>query len=489
MQRRPLFSNLKFFNLQAASSLSRALACAMLAGCAHEIPVAEPPPAVEMPAGWTLSGQSGDPEWPDINWWQRFGSAELTRLVDEGQKSNLEIAAALSRVRQAEAQARIAGVPLLPSVDFATGANRDLPLGRNRSADVSASGALQVGYEIDFWGKNKAGIAVAEASLKANRYDRQTVALTVTSGIVSTYLQVLSLHDRLDVARENVKNAEHVLLLVEAQKSAGAASPLDLARQRSAVAGQKAVIPDLLQQEREAQSALAILLGRSSQTFKVASRGLKTIDLPDIAPGLPSELLARRPDIRRSEAQLAAARANVLMARAALFPSIRLTGSAGVQSNALLSLFNSQNLLANVGASLAAPIFDAGRLKSERDLAIDQKEELIQTYRSTVIGALSEVDTVLGQIKSLDEQRQLKTIEMEQMRLAFNLSEIRYRVGAEDLMTVLDTQRALSDVQTELGILKLKRLQATVSLYKALGGGWQDTPAQTGSVTVAADRI
>ena len=117
-------------------------------------------------------------------------------------------------------------------------------------------------------------------------------------------------------------------------------------------------------------------------------------------------------------------------------------------------------------------------------MAIAQKEELIQTYRGAVIGALSEVDTVLGQIKSLDEQRQLKTIEMEQMRLAFNLSEIRYRVGAEDLMTVLDTQRALSDVQTELGILKLKRLQATVSLYKALGGGWQDNSPEPGAVGV-----
>lgn len=481
MKRHANYFNLKCFSIPATTPLAFSLACAMLAGCAHDIPASEPPPAVEMPAGWSLGGNANNQEWPDTNWWQRFGSAELTRLVDEGQKSNLQIAAALSRVRQAEAQAQIAGVPLLPTAEFSAGASRDLPLGSNRSANVSASGLLEISYEIDFWGKNKAGRAAAEASLNANLYDRQTIALTVTSGIVSTYLQVLSLHDRLDVAAENVKNAEHVLTLVEAQSSAGAATPLDLARQRSAVAGQKAVIPNLRQQEREAQSALAILLGRSSQTFMVENRGLTTISLPDVTPGLPSELLSRRPDIRRAEARLASASANVLMARAALFPSIRLTGSTGTQSSALLSLFNAPNLLANVGASLVAPIFDAGRLKTERDLAIAQKQELIQTYRSTVIGALSEVDRVLGQIRSLDEQRQLKTIEMEQIRLAFNLSEIRYRVGAEDLMTVLDTQRALSDAQTELGILKLKRLQATVSLFKALGGGWQDSAADTSS--------
>ncbi len=457
----------------------------VLAGCASKIPLSEPPPQVDLPSAWSLSAQSRQQEWPDSDWWKRFGSHELTQLVDQGQKSNLEIAAALSRLKQAEAQARIAGVPLLPSVDFSAGANRDLPLG-NGSANTSTSGLLQINYEIDFWGKNKASLAAAQAELKANQYDRQTVALTVTSGIVSTYLQVLSLHDRLAIARKNVSNAERVLTLVQAQYKAGAASTLDLARQRSAVAGQKAAIPDLMQQQREAQSALAILLGRPPQTFKIAAQGLDTISLPEVTPGLPSELLSRRPDIRHAEAELAAANANVAVARASLFPSISLTGSTGGQSNALLSLFNGPNLLANLGTNLVAPIFDGGRLKSQRDLAIAQKEELVQTYRSTVLGALSEVDTALGQIRSLDEQRELKTSEMEQASQAFNLSEIRYKVGAEDLMTVLDTQRTLSDVQNDLGKLKLQRLQATVSLYKALGGGWQDDMASADKA--AADR-
>ncbi|MDL2355545.1 MAG: efflux transporter outer membrane subunit [Pseudomonadota bacterium] len=456
------------------------LACALLAGCAHTNPVAEAPPAVAMPAAWTQGGNGGEPEWPDKHWWKRFGSAELAQLMDQGQVSNLELAAALARVRQAEAQARIAGVALLPTVDFYGNGNRDLPIG-NGSANTSASAVLQVSYEVDFWGKNKARVASAAASLKANRYDRQTVALTVTSGIVWTYLQVLSLHDRLAIARAHVANAEHVLVLVEAQKRAGSASPLDLARQRSAVAGQKSSIPDLLQQQREAQSALAILLGQAPQTFTLGDHGLDSIVLPDVSPGLPSELLSRRPDIGRAEANLAAANANVAVARAALFPSIRLTGAMGAQSSALLSLLNAPNVLANVSSSLMTPIFDGGRLKRERDLAIAREQELVQVYRATVIAALSEVDIVLGQIRSLDEQRRLKTIEMQETRLAFDLSEIRYKVGAEDLMTVLDTQRALSDVQNELGILKLKRLQATVSLYKALGGGWQDeAPAPAG---------
>ncbi|MFL6710904.1 MAG: efflux transporter outer membrane subunit [Massilia sp.] len=452
-------------------------AMAVLAGCASKVTVSEAPPSVDVPASWTNSAKRGLADRVDADWWKRFGNAELTSLVAAGQGNNLDLSAARARVRQAEAQARIAGVQLLPTVDFSTGASRDLPIGPG-AGTTSANAWLQTAYEVDFWGKNEASVKSVDASLKANRYDRQTVALTTTSAIVSVYLQVLSLNDRLDIAREHVENSERVLALVDAQRAAGSASPLDLARQRSAVAGLKAAIPDLQQQQREAMSALAILLGRSPQNFSIENHGLDSVVLPDVTPGLPSELLTRRPDILRAEAVLESANADVTAARAALFPRIRLTGAAGAQSNALLALFNGPNLLANVGSSLVAPIFDGGRLKSERDLAIARKQELVQVYRSTVISALSEVDNVLGQIHTIDEQRRLKSTEMEQARIANDLSQIRYQSGAEDLMTVLDTQRAMSDVQNELGILKLKRLQATVSLFKALGGGWRDEGAK-----------
>lgn len=458
-------------------TVSTALSILMLAGCATQVAI-EPVAPVTMPAGWSQSGVNAAPAEPDLDWWRHFGSDELTALVKEGQNNNFEIGAAVSRVRQAQVQAAIAGAPLLPEVDLLGGAARDVPFSAGE-ATTTASGMLQVGYEIDFWGKNRAGQQAAEASYRANVYDRETVALTVTASIVGTYLQVLSLRDRLEIARNNVANAERVLALVQAQSRAGAASRLDLARQRAALAGQRAGIPDLEQQERAAEITLAILLGRPPQDFSVKQNGLEGIAMPDIAPGLPSELLTRRPDIRRDEARLAAANANVAMARAALFPSITLTGSTGAQSSALQSLFDGPNLLANLGLSLTAPIFDGGRLANQRELAIAQKEELVQVYRSTVINALSEVEKALGQIESLEQQYKLKSTEVDQARVAFELSEVRYRIGAEDLMTVLDTQRALSDADTALGQLKLQRLQATVTLYKALGGGWQDDAAIT----------
>jgi multidrug efflux system outer membrane protein len=450
-----------------------ALPLVLLAGCVHpSISLQEPDKALEIPETWGSATSKNAPSWPDSQWWRQLGSTELSALVDLGRTNNLDIAAAIARVQQAESEAKIAGVPLLPNVDFSTSSNRYQGGGSNTYSASSAT--LNVGYEVDFWGKNKAGLAAAQASLQANRFDSETVALTVTSGIVSTYLQVLSLRDQLSIARENVANAERVLALVEAQNRAGSSSVLDLARQRATLAGQKAIIPSLQQQEREAITALAILLGQAPQSFSVNEQGLGNILLPKVKPGLPSELLARRPDIRHAEANLAAANANVAVAHAALFPSIRLSGSGGVQSSALLWLFNSPTAILNIGAELVAPVFDAGRLKNQQELAEAQKRELLQIYRATVIGAFAEVDNALGKIHSLAEQTQLKKTEMEQARLAFELSEIRYRAGAEDLMTVLDTQRALSEVQNELGQLKLKRLQATVTLYKTLGGGWQD---------------
>ncbi|MBO9538134.1 efflux transporter outer membrane subunit [Herbaspirillum sp.] len=466
------------------SPLPLALALALaLGGCASRKVEIEPIPEMQVPDKWSAGALTdvahAEQLWPDSDWWKQFGSSELTALVDEGQHNNFEIAAAFSRVKQAEAQARIAGAPLLPNVELDTSAARDFPISGGSPVN-SASAALQVSYEVDFWGKNRAGRDAAEASLRANRYDRETVALTVTSGIVSTYLQVLSLRDRLEIARQNVSTAERVLRLVEAQSRAGSASPLDLARQRSALANQKALIPDLQQQEQDAQTALAILLGRPPQNFTVQEKGLARIQMPRISAGLPSELLTRRPDIRRAEANLAAANANVAVARAALFPSITLTASTGAQSNALLSLFDGPNLFASIGAGLIAPIFDGGRLKNQRDLAIAQKEELVQVYRQSVINSLSEVEKALGAIRSLEERYRLKRGEVDQARFAFDLSEIRFRAGAEDLMVVLDTQRILSDAQNQLGQIKLQRLQATVSLYKALGGGWHDEATGNG---------
>lgn len=455
-------------------SICAVLCACYLSGCVHFPPeeIKNPVPQMTLPEQWE-AGADQAPLPLDSDWWKYFGSDELTELVNESAKNNLDIAAALNRIQQAQAQVEIAGVPLLPKAEISITTGRDVPLSSGVGT-TTASGMLLMSYETDFWGKNRASWRSALSTLRANMYDNETVALTVTSNVVATYLQVLSLKDRLETAKQNVDTAQRVLRLVEVQSRAGSASNLDLARQRAALARLQSSIPELYQQEKDAEIALALLLGRIPQTFSIREAGLENIVMPTITPGLPSDLLGRRPDIRREEAKLMAANANIEVARAAFFPTIQLTSSVGAQSNALLSLFDGPTLLANITGSLLAPIFDGGQRKSQHELVVAQQEELINVYRSTVLTAFSEVERALRNVQSLDERYQLKQMEVEEAQTAFNLSEIRYRVGVEDLMIVLDTQNNLSNAKNELGQLKFQRLQAAVTLYKALGGGWID---------------
>lgn len=444
----------------------------VLTGCAQQ-PVM---PDVEqsLPEQWSSSFGS-DQAWPDQEWWQNFHSEELTRLVQDALSNNFDLAAAAARIMQAEAQVRVSGATLLPGIDLDFRTSRQGELGEGGSSSYGAG--LSASYEIDFWGKNRAALSASEASLEASRFDRDTVMLTTTASVANTYLQVLSLRDRLRIAQLNLDNAQRVLELTELRVNTGAASPLELAQQRSVVAQQRASIPPIRQQEREAIAALAALLGKPPQLLEIAGETLVGMQAPPVVAGLPSELLQRRPDVRRVEAQLYGAAANVAVARASLFPSVRLTGSLGLQGQEVSSLFDG-NPAYSLGASLLQPIFDAGRLAAQKDLAEARQLELIQSYRSVIVDAFADVDTALTAIEHLRQQQQLQDEVLEQANLTLNLAEVRYREGAENLLTVLDAQRTYYSAQDQRLQLELRALQAVVDLYRALGGGWQAVDVQ-----------
>ena len=435
------------------------------------IPVNDPVP-VTVPSNWDQ--ESNNTNWPSTDWWQNFGSDELNQLMSEAQNNNLDLSAAAARVLQAEAQAKLAGVPLLPSVDLSSSVGRKGSIGGNSSSSTSNSFDVSVGasYEIDFWGKNRANLVSAQESLRASQFDRETVALTMTSGVATTYLQVLSLRERIAIAKLNLENAERVLKLVESRVKYGAVSPLDQAQQRAVVARQRAAIPPLQQQERDARSALAVLLGKPPQGFDVTLTSLTDIESPQLIAGLPSELLTRRPDIQSSEAQLRAANADIAAARAAYFPSINLTGSAGLASTALSALFDG-GLIYNLAVSLAQPIFDAGEREAREELVVAKREELVQSYRAKIINAFADVEKALGTIQSASEQQGYQAEQLKQAEIAFQLAQRRYKEGAEDLLTVLNAQRTLYDAQDQLLQINFNYLQTIVSLYRALGGGWE----------------
>jgi multidrug efflux system outer membrane protein len=448
------------------------LAGMLLAGCA--ITAKSPAPAPGMPQTY-MESAAPDAAAPAQDWWRSFGSAELSGLIDASLSASPDMAIAAEHVRQAEAQVRIAGSTLFPALSFsAASASRETrPPGGSWSGDKSSNAALSASYEIDLWGKNASGVRAAESSLRATRFDQETVRLTLVAGVASAYFQVLSLRGRLVIARENLAIAERVFKVVDARARYGAVSALDLARQQAAVLAQRAAIPPLELQERQTLVALAILVGRQPEGFDAAASAVSDILVPRIAPGIPAALLVRRPDLASAEAQLAAANANVAAARAALLPSISLTGSAGLASDVLLNFLIAPTAALSIGASLLQPIFNAGRLRAQVDVAASRERELVENYRKFILAALADVENALSAGGRSTDQEVLQQQVLVQARLALQLAEVRYRAGADDLLTVLDAQRTLFQAEDQLAQIRLSRLQASVGLFKALGGAWK----------------
>ena len=242
-------------------------------------------------------------------------------------------------------------------------------------------------------------VRAAEETAVASRYDREVVGLTTVVAAANAYFQVLAAQDRLRVARENLASATRVLNLIQQRLQAGTASALDTAQQESLVNTQRAAIPPLEQTLRQNRVALAVLIGRSPESVKIRGGSLRSIAYPRVTPGLPSELLAQRPDIREAEANLAAANANVENARAQFLPSIPLTGDGGYESAILKLLLRPESVIYTAAASLTQPIFHGGQLLGNLDLQKGKQDELLQTYRKAVISGFADVENALDAIR------------------------------------------------------------------------------------------
>ncbi|GHC94611.1 hypothetical protein GCM10007320_46670 [Pseudorhodoferax aquiterrae] len=423
-----------------------------------------PPRFAEAPAGL-------DALQPD--WWNSFAAPELAALVEQALAGSSDLAIAAERVRQAELAVRIAGTSLFPSLSGgASTAERYIdPSGTGGASARSSGVSLSASYEVDLWGRLAATVDSAQASLAGSRYDLQTVRLSVSSAVANAYFQVLALRVRRAIAQENLAIAERVFRIVQARYDNGAASALDLSRQRTTVLSQRATIEPLQVQERQTLAALALLLGRAPQGFSVAGMALDALAVPAVAPGLPSDLLLRRPDLASAEAALQQADANVAVARAALLPSIQLSGSTGLASSALLSLAN-PSFSVGLTASVAQTLFDSGRLRNQVLQSESQRRVLVESYRASIHRALKEVEDSLSNIARNRSQEQSQRAIRDEAQRALALAELRYREGVEDLLSTLDAQRTLFLAQDSLAQQRLARLTAAVDLYKALGGGW-----------------
>ena len=455
-------------------AFSRLLLPALIALALSACAITEPSsrPDTTLPDAWIESAATHEAE---INaaWWRSFAAPELDDLIARGRAANPDLAITAERVVQAALTLDSAGANLLPGVDLSAGTGRTHsdPPNAGRSHTDRSSLSLGVSWEIDLWGRLAAGRDAAAASFAASRFDYDAARLTLDASIASAWFQTLALEQRLAIARNSLSIAERLYDLVQVRYENGAASALDVSRQRTTVLSQRATITPLEVQLRQARSALALLVGEQPQRFLSPASDLAALAVPHVTPGLPSELLVRRPDIAATEARLAAADADVAAARAALLPSIRLTGSAGVASSALWSLADATQSLAIAG-SLAQTVFDGGRLRNQVSSARSRQRELIAGYQGDVLTALKEVEDALGNVVQSTEQENAQRQIRDEAERSLRLSELRYREGADELTETLDAQRTLFQAEDQLAQQRLARLDSAVTLYKVLGGGW-----------------
>lgn len=443
-------------------------------GCALQ---ASRPPTAQLPAKFAQTSDGTLTAWPSSTWYQGFGSAELDGLIGQAVANNFDLQAAHWRIEQALERARQAHAGRLPSVEglgninYLDGHTRD---GGLHETDWSA--LLSASYEIDFWGKNRAAENSARDSLIASRADRDTLALTTLAAVANEYFQLVSLRERLGIARDNVSAARNLSEIVSARYHAGLANPSDVAAQKAALAAAQLQIPELERLEEESVNALASFLGRQPEGFTIQGVSMDSLHEPAVAPGLPSELLRRRPDILMAEANLGAASADTVVARAALYPSLSLTLQGGVANPAVNGALNTLAGIGpslNLGAALTQPIFDAGKLRSQSREVQAKEQEALTSYKSALVAALVDVENSLGALRHLNDAREAQETNLQESTRSFEAAQARYQHGNGDFLSTLEAQKALFVARDQYSQYRLARLQAVLAICKALGGGWQ----------------
>ena len=453
-----------------------------LGACATRVPQVLTPQMVPAAFSGQVSDSQGD--WPGREWWTNFGSPELAELMARAKSDNRDLAAAAARVLQARAQVTIQRSVLLPQINGQAQAQRAAVNGAQTNnssspATITNSFGLRAAasYQLDLWGMARADVRSARESLKSARFAQEALALTLTADVANAYFSVLTLRERTEIAKQDIEAINSLLEIIKLRVATGKSSHLDLAQEQAQIEAEEAQLPMLEEQELEARVALAVLLGQPPESFQVAMQSPDSIRSPIVGPGLVSDLLLRRPDIAEAEAKLASAHANLDAARAAFLPQFTLTGDSGYASTTFATLVRGPNFVWSAGAQLLQTIFDGGKLVGQKRLAAAVQAELIASYQGAILNAYADVESALGQVTTSRKSEEHLGREVAAAREAFDISQLQYRQGVVDLLTVLQAQQTFFAAKDQLAQTRLVRLQAIVHLYEALGGGWVE-PAE-----------
>ncbi len=451
----------------------------LLAGCGSLVEAPYEAPAASVPAGWRAPepATAGTPPAPALErWWLAFDDPTLSALVEEALARNNDLAAATIAVRRAQLEAGLAADALLPRLGASLDASRrsrlsdggeSLSQGDRSETSYGLSGS--VSYELDLWDRLGSERDAARWAALASEQDRQATALALSATTAQLYWQLLYLKQRIALARASIGYAEQTLALARTRLDAGAASPLETLQAERSLEAQRATLSDFEQQRFETESALAILFDGPPRALAVPRDGLPAAPLPAVAPGLPAELLARRPDVRAAQLRLRRDLETIEATRASYLPSLTLTGSLGSSSVALLDLLS--NPVGTLGAGLVLPFLNVNEMRLSRAISETQFEADVVDYRQTLYTAFAEVENALAARRNLAVQQQRLEATLAAARQAEQLLETRYREGAEDLQAWIDAQEDRRSAEENLLQNRLDQLANQVALYQALGGG------------------
>ncbi len=430
-------------------------------------------PDIQYASAFTYSDAQTTPAVIDQTWWTYFQSEKLNQLMQSANQQSLDLLMIAERVKQAELQLKIADASWFPTLNakVSSGERNSENLAGVTTRSESTGVSLNMQYEVDLWGGIAATRRADKAIATANLYNQQAAALSIKAAVASGWFDYLALQERIATTQKNIVIAENIQRIVEAKYNNGAANAGEVAQQKTNLLNQQASLLPLQLQAKQASSALAILLGHSPIEFTPPAENLLSISVPELSPGTPADLIARRPDVAVAEAELIAARADVVQARSALLPTFDLSASIEKSSSELFRL-NPVTSANSWAVSLAQTVFAGGRLWNQKRVTDSRAEELLLQYHKSILLALQEVDDTLATTEITRQQEISQQEIVKQAELSLRLAESRYRQGSNELINLLDAQRSFAQAQDTLVQQRLSRLKAAVTLYKALGGGW-----------------
>jgi NodT family efflux transporter outer membrane factor (OMF) lipoprotein len=445
------------------------LVAAMLAACAGPRPVTPPEANVVPPVAW--HGASGSGEL-NAEWWRGFGDPVLTKVVESALASNVDIAIAATRVEEARAQFGAARGQLLPSVELVAGGRRERFLSAFGEPELQTAqrAEIDISYDLDLFGRLRNTSEAARASLLATQAAHDNVKLAVASSAAAGYIGLRALDSRLAVVRETVEARAGSLRIAQRRAQAGYATRLELEQAEAELRATEQLVPALQLAITRQENGLSVLLGENPREVErgAALAGLTT---PVVPVMVPSDLLRRRPDIAQAEQSIVAADRSLDAARAAFLPSIRLGAAGGYVDSTLIG---DPVGIFSIGGSILAPIFEGGRLRAQADAAAARRDQAAYVYRKVALNAFREVEDALAAFQRTSEQELVLRQQRDALSRALVQATNRYRAGYSSYLEQLDAQRGLLSADLSLVQASNDHLNAVVSLFQALGGGWSE---------------